>query len=102
MVRAPNPRPKPLRLAEVETWDRALLTQSVADADLRRALDELAKEPAFDGLTWLWGPELLAGVSREWNWAGFGLAHVPSLNDETAVLLYDRFPQVLRADSGNT
>ncbi len=38
----------------------------------------------------------LAGVSREWSWPGFGLARVHSLDDDTAVVLYQRYPELLR------
>ena len=39
---------------------------------------------------------MLAGVSREWNWAGFGLATVHPLEEPVALLLYERFPDLLR------
>src|SRR6185437_15734015 len=38
----------------------------------------------------------LAGVSREWNWPGIGLARVHSLDDEVATRLYQRYPQLIR------
>jgi hypothetical protein len=38
----------------------------------------------------------LAGVSREWNWPGFGLAVVHALDDEVAVRLYNRYPEMVR------
>jgi len=39
---------------------------------------------------------MLAGVSREWNWAGFGLATVHQLEEPVALLLYERFSDLLR------
>ncbi len=39
---------------------------------------------------------LLAGVSREWNWRGLGLATLHQLTDATAVALYARFPELAR------
>jgi hypothetical protein len=39
---------------------------------------------------------LLAGVGRELNFPGLGLAQVQPLKDETAVLLYERFPDLVR------
>jgi len=39
---------------------------------------------------------LLAGVSREWNWAGFGLAAVHQLEEPVALKFYERFPDLLR------
>ena len=38
----------------------------------------------------------LVGVSREWNWAGFGLASIRPLDDAVALALYQRFPDLLR------
>jgi hypothetical protein len=38
----------------------------------------------------------LAGVSREWNWAGFGIAAVHQLEEPVALLFYERFPELLR------
>lgn len=37
----------------------------------------------------------LAGVSREWNWPGFGLAMVHGLKDELAARLYRRYPDLV-------
>jgi hypothetical protein len=37
----------------------------------------------------------LAGVSREWNCPGLGLARVHSLDDEVATRLYRRYPQLV-------
>lgn len=39
---------------------------------------------------------MLAGVSRESNFGGFGFAIVHSLDDEVALQLYDRFPALVR------
>jgi len=38
----------------------------------------------------------LAGVSREWNWAGFGAALVHQLDEPVALRFYERFPVLLR------
>lgn len=38
---------------------------------------------------------MLAGISREWNFASLGLAHVRHLKDTTAVAFYRRFPALL-------
>ena len=38
----------------------------------------------------------LAGVSREWNWAGFGAALVHPLDEPVALRFYERFPDLLR------
>ncbi|WP_375772860.1 gliding motility protein [Archangium gephyra] len=39
---------------------------------------------------------LLAGVGREVNFPGLGLAQVQPLDDDTAVVLYERFPDLVR------
>ncbi len=38
----------------------------------------------------------LAGVSREWNWPGFGLASLHALDDELAAQLYKSYPELVR------
>jgi hypothetical protein len=37
----------------------------------------------------------LAGVSREWNWPGFGLAIVHTLKDDVAAELYEKYPRLV-------
>ncbi len=39
---------------------------------------------------------LLTGVGAEWNFGGFSMAQVQQLNDETALALYERFPELVR------
>ncbi|MND07345.1 hypothetical protein D3C83_292520 [compost metagenome] len=50
---------EPLKVAQVRAKVEELLKGS-DDIALRNALDELGKERAFGGLTWLWGPRLYA------------------------------------------
>lgn len=38
----------------------------------------------------------LAGVSREWNWPGLGLARIHTLDDNLAALVYARYPDLIR------
>jgi hypothetical protein len=38
----------------------------------------------------------LAGVSREWNWSGLGLARIHTLDDDLAGLVYARYPDLVR------
>jgi hypothetical protein len=38
----------------------------------------------------------LAGVSREWNWPGFGVATVHQLDEAVTIVMYDRFPDLVR------
>lgn len=40
--------------------------------------------------------KMLAGVSREWNWPGIGLARIHPLQDDVAVRLYRRYPDLVR------
>ena len=60
--------------------------------ETRRVLDdkELDDARAWDRLN------ALAGVSREWNWPGVGLARVHPLEDDLAARLYRRYPQLVR------
>ncbi|HKI21008.1 MAG TPA: hypothetical protein VKA15_24155, partial [Isosphaeraceae bacterium] len=39
---------------------------------------------------------LLTGVAREWNFGGFSMAQVQQLDDDTALALYERFPDLVR------
>lgn len=39
---------------------------------------------------------LLAGVSREWNFRGLGIAQVHGLSETVALLLFQRYPELLR------
>jgi hypothetical protein len=39
--------------------------------------------------------QALAGVSREWNWSGFGFVQVHGLKDEIAEPLYRRYPDLI-------
>jgi hypothetical protein len=52
----------------------------------------VSKVPEADRLSRL---AALAGVSREWNWPGFGLARVHALNDELAATMYRRYPHLI-------
>jgi hypothetical protein len=38
----------------------------------------------------------LGGASREWNWPGLGLARVHEIEDANAVLVYERYPDLIR------
>lgn len=58
MARDIAPKPKPLKAAEVEARFCELVKVAGDDKTLRKALEELATQPAFPGLTWLWGPML--------------------------------------------
>jgi hypothetical protein len=38
----------------------------------------------------------LAGVSREWNWPGLGLARIHAMDDDLAAIVYARYPDLIR------
>ena len=38
----------------------------------------------------------LAGVSREWNWPGLGLARIHAMDDDLAGMVYARYPDLIR------
>jgi hypothetical protein len=38
----------------------------------------------------------LAGVSREWNWPGLGLARIHAMDDDLAGIVYARYPDLIR------
>jgi hypothetical protein len=61
-----------------------------------RAIEELLDDKHLDDATRIERLRALAGVSREWNWPGVGLARVHSLEDEVATRLYLRYPQLVR------
>ena len=60
--------------------------------ETRRVLDD----KGLDDATRVERLKALAGVSREWNWPGVGLARVHSLEDDLAARLYRRYPQLVR------
>src|SRR5262249_37673091 len=39
---------------------------------------------------------VLAGVSREWNWPGLGLARIHAMDDDLAGIVYARYPDLIR------
>ena len=59
--------------------------------ETRRALEDTT----LDDATRVERLSALAGVSREWNWPGFGLARVHSLDDDLATRLFLRYPQLV-------
>lgn len=53
-----DPEPRDRKPAQVEADVRRLLARGLSDSDLRAELEEVARQWAFSGLTWFWGPEL--------------------------------------------
>jgi hypothetical protein len=94
---ASSPEPL-LRLArERGWWDLwAAVVRSARDPKVfNRVTSELLKDTHLDDATRGERLRALAGVSREWNWPGLGLAQVHSLADDIATRLYRQYPQLV-------
>jgi hypothetical protein len=78
-----------------ELW-AALLLVCARGKDYDKALAKLLVDPALDEATRLSRLSMLSGVSREWNGAGFGLAQIQTLEDDTALSLYEHYPDLVR------
>lgn len=90
--------PALVRLADENAWTAlwSRLLQSSATPELWNA--EVRRILATDMRTLTARTKLhaLAGAGSEWNFAGFSLAQVQPLEDETAVMMLERAPDVLR------
>lgn len=86
-------------LAESEGWWDLWSASIRASRDpkpLNKAVSALLNETSPDAEQALISRlNALAGVSREWNFAGFGFAQIHSLDDAVAVRLYKRFPELI-------
>ena len=74
-----KPRPRWKQPRELEGEVRALLAGPLDDAALRARLEELAREPAFGGLTPVWGPALYR--RNRVSFRAFLRDHLPALAD---------------------
>lgn len=81
-----------------EWWDlwAALVRTAGGPKDFDEAVAKLVDDRSLPEKEILGRLGLLAGVSREWNFGGFGMAQVKQITDETALKLYQRFPDVVR------
>lgn len=79
-------------------WDlwTAVVRTSTDPRIFNREIDRLLVDARLDDMTRRERLRALAGVSREWNWPGLGLASVHSLDDDLAVRLYQRYPELVR------
>jgi hypothetical protein len=79
-------------------WDLwAAVVRSTNDPKFfNRETSALLDDTQLDDATRLERLRALAGVSREWNWSGIGLARVHSLQDDVATRLYRLYPQLVR------
>lgn len=78
-------------------WDLwAAVVRSVTDPKVyNQEVRQLLDDANIDDETRIERLRALAGVSREWNWPGFGFARVNSLEDDIATRLYQRFPRLV-------
>ncbi|MBN1912568.1 MAG: hypothetical protein JW818_22800 [Pirellulales bacterium] len=77
-----------------DLWSAAIRTAG-GQKLFNDAVRELLGAPSIDEADRVSRLHALAGVSREWNWPGFGLAVVHSLDDDLAVGLYRRYPEMI-------
>ncbi len=92
-------KPEPfVKLAERRGWWdlwAAAIRASRTNDLFNKAVEQLLKNSSLAESDRLQRLRALAGVSREWNWAGFGMAQVHSLTDDLAVTLYQRYPGLI-------
>lgn len=76
-------------------WDLWTATVRIVGGpkEFNAAVQEVLALPQGDARVRL---AMLAGISREFNWGGFGLAQVSPLEDKTAVELYQKYPDLVR------
>ena len=79
----------------LDLWG-ALVRTCARDKEFSREVQRVLDDRGLDDEAAIFRLSLLAGVSREHNAPGWGLAQVHSLEDTTAVALYDRFPELVR------
>jgi hypothetical protein len=87
-----------VKLAERNGWWDLWATAiraSRSDKFFNAAVAGLLGDASLSGRDCLSRLNALAGVSREWNWPGFGLAQVHGLQDDIAVNLYRRYPALV-------
>jgi hypothetical protein len=79
-------------------WDlwSGLLRVSAPPKDWNKVVLDLVQDQTLNETEVVRRLLLLTGISREWNFGGFGLAQVQQLDDPTATALYDRFPHLVR------
>lgn len=78
-----------------DLWSAAIRVDrnnKLFNAAVAKLVFELPELPEAERVTRL---ALLGGVSREWNWNGFGFAQTHALDDRVASALYQRFPQLV-------
>ena len=88
-----------LKLAEKHGW-WDLWTSAIRaarnNAHFNQGVVALLDDAALDEDVRVERLRALAGVSKEWNWPGVGIATVHELYDANAVKLYARYPELVR------
>jgi hypothetical protein len=88
-----------LDFAESQSWWdlTAAIARTATDPKFfHREIQALLDDTRLDDATRQERLRALAGVSREWNGPGLGVAQVHPLEDGLAVRLYDRYPDLIR------
>lgn len=92
--------PEPLlKLAEKRGWWDfwSAIGRTAADPkNFNRQVSTVLADPGLDEAARVERLRALAGVSREWNWPGLGLARVHLMEDQLAAQLYRRYPQLIK------
>lgn len=87
------------RLAQARGWVDfriATLVKCGDEAAYNEGLLETLNDTSLDEAERLRRLALFSGVSREWNYLGWGLASVQQLHAKAAVALYERYPGLVR------
>ena len=79
-------------------WDlwAALIRTCANPKEFNQEIAKLLADPVLPADVVVERLLALAGVSREWNWPGLGLATVHQLEEPVALKFYERFPDLLR------
>lgn len=88
-----------VKLARARGWVDfriAVLVKCVRGQAWNDAVRETLADPALDEAERLRRLALFSGVSREWNFLGWGFAAVQQLDEKAALALYERYPELLR------
>jgi hypothetical protein len=79
-------------------WDLWAATARAASNPklMNECIGKLMQDPALSDEVRRERLTALAGVSREWNWPGLGLARIHALEDDLACEVYARYPDLIR------
>jgi len=79
-------------------WDlwSALIRICAGQNEFNKEVRKLVEDRAIPEATVSERLLALAGASREWNWPGLGISWSHQLEEDTALKLYERFPELVR------